>query len=110
VSGALLQSSQILQDEINRLSEQVNQLLEQQRATREPSPAASTQPTGPVVLVFRDKHTEEVQNYALVGSTLWVFTETRSRKIPIADLDAQLTAKANDDRGIDFRLSALPPR
>jgi hypothetical protein len=56
------------------------------------------------VLVFRDRHSEEIQNYAIAGNTLWVFTQERGRKIPIAELDVPATAKANADRGIDFRL------
>jgi hypothetical protein len=55
------------------------------------------------VLVFRDKHTQEVQNYAIVGKTIWVFDETRAAKFPLADLDIPATTKANEDRGIDFK-------
>ena len=56
------------------------------------------------MLVFRDHHSEEIDNYAIVGKTLWVFTEQRARKIPIADLNVPATTKANEDRGIEFRL------
>ena len=69
-----------------------------------PSPPPKAQVRAETLLVFRDRHTEEIQNYAIVGKTLWVFTEQRSRKIPIAELDVPATTKANDDRGIDFRL------
>jgi hypothetical protein len=56
------------------------------------------------VLVFRDRHSEEILNYAIKGERLWVFTEQRARKIPIAELDVPATTKANTERGIDFRL------
>jgi hypothetical protein len=69
-----------------------------------PSPPPKAQVRAETLLVFRDRHTEEIQNYAIVGKTLWVFTEQHSRKIPIAELDVPATTKANDDRGIDFRL------
>ena len=59
---------------------------------------------GQTVLVFRDRHTEEIQNYAITGKTLWVFNEQRARKIPLAELDLPATTKANEDRGIDFRV------
>jgi len=39
-----------------------------------------------------------------VGSTLWVFGERRTQKIPVADLDLPATAKANDERGVEFRM------
>jgi hypothetical protein len=45
-----------------------------------------------------------VQNYAIVGETLWIVTEERARKVPISDLDIPATRKANEDRGVDFRL------
>ena len=58
------------------------------------------------VLVFLDHHTEEIENYAIVGKALWVFTEQRARKIPIAELNVPATTKANEARGIGFRLPA----
>jgi len=62
-------------------------------------------PPGPAtVLVFRDQHRQEVQNYAIVGSTLWVFGAQRTQKIPVAELDIPATAKANDERGVEFRV------
>jgi len=95
------------QQEIDRLNDEVARL----RAEREPGsayampePPPKTQIRAATVLVFRDHHTEEIENYAIVGKTLWVFTEQRARKIPIAMLDVPATTKANDARGIDFRL------
>src|SRR5262249_12314449 len=81
----------------------------------------AAQPEGPVtpqaetpvadqpqtVLVFKDGHQVEVQNYAVVGSTLFDFTPGRQRKIAMSELDLEATAKQNDQRGIDFR---LPPK
>jgi len=58
------------------------------------------------VLVFRDQHKQEVQNYAIVGQTLWNFAPQRTQKIALSDLDLQATVKANDDQGVTFR---VPP-
>ena len=96
------------QQEINQLNDEVARL----RAEQQSGPAARPVPQPPpraeihaaTVLVFRDRHSEEIQNYAVVGKTLWVFTEQRSRKIPIAELNVPATTKANEARGIDFRL------
>jgi hypothetical protein len=63
-------------------------------------------PGPPTLLVFRDKHEQEVENYAIVGRTLWNFKLQRTQKIPLEDLDLAATAKANDDRGVDFRVPA----
>ena len=46
------------------------------------------------------------RNYAIMGRTLWNFALQRTQKIPLADLDLVATAKANDDRGADFRVPA----
>jgi hypothetical protein len=59
------------------------------------------------VLVFRDQHKQEVQNYAIVGETLWNFAPHRTEKIPLSDLDIPATTKANDERGVTFRLPAV---
>jgi len=58
------------------------------------------------VLIFRDQRQQEVRNYAIVGRTLWNFAPQRTEKIPLSDLDLPATAKANDDRGLTFRVPA----
>ena len=106
-SSVYAQNSQIQQDEIDRLSHEVDRLREQESREAESAlsrPQPKAQVHAETVLVFRDKHTEEIQNYAVVGNVLWVFTELRARKIPIANLDVSATTRANDDRGVDFRL------
>jgi hypothetical protein len=68
---------------------------------REQDPVESLPAT---VLVFRDQHKQEVQNYAIVGQTLWNFAPQHTQKIPLSDLDLPATTKANDERGVDFRV------
>jgi hypothetical protein len=63
-------------------------------------------PVPATVLVFRDQHKEEVQNYAIVGPTLWNFAPQHTEKIPLTDLDLTATTKANEDRGVTFRIPA----
>jgi hypothetical protein len=65
-------------------------------------------PATPTVLVFRDQHKQEVQNYAIVGPTLWNFAAQKTQKIPLADLDLQATVRANDDRGVSFHVPNPP--
>jgi hypothetical protein len=60
------------------------------------------------VLVFKDGHQLEVQNYAVIGDTLYDLTPGRHHKIALAELDLTSTAEQNDDRGIDFRLPPKP--
>lgn len=71
------------------------------------APATQPQPEAvapATVLVFRDQRKEEVSNYAIVGQTLWSYSGQRTKKVPLADLDMAATEKANDDRGVAFRI------
>ncbi|MGE5207264.1 MAG: hypothetical protein ACM3PW_16760 [Chlamydiota bacterium] len=71
-----------------------------------PAPSQPAQPQEPSVLVFRDGHQLEVQNYAIVADTLYDFSPGHPRKVPLSQLDLRATVKANDDRGVDFTLPA----
>jgi len=86
------------QEEISRLQGQVDELRAQQSA----ADSRTTEIHAQTVLVYRDGHTEEVQNYAIVGKTIWVFSEARARKVPLSDLDLAATKRDNEDRGIEF--------
>jgi hypothetical protein len=93
------------QQDIDRLEDEVARLREERDSpavapARPPVEVKST----PTLLVFRDKHTQEVQNYAVVGGTIWIFSEQRATKLPLSWLDIDATTKANDERGVDFRL------
>jgi hypothetical protein len=85
---------------------------EEESMNRAPEPAHEPSPEPPTpaadqpetLLVFKDGRQLEVRNYAIVGDTLVDLTDGHRRKVPLAELDVQATAKQNDDRGIDFRL------
>ena len=90
------------QAEIDRLNNEVDRLREERSAQRQPpSPAEKPQPTE---LVFRDRRTEEIQNYAISGQTLWVLTEQHARKIPLSEIDIAATQKVNEERGVEFAI------
>jgi hypothetical protein len=73
------------------------------------APADTPVPDQPqTVLVFKDGHQLEVQNYAVIGDTLYDLSPGRHHKVPLAELDLTSTSKQNDDRGIDFRLPPKP--
>jgi hypothetical protein len=58
------------------------------------------------LLIFKDGHQAEVENYAIVGDTLYDLSEGRRHKIALADLNLDATAQQNEDRGIDFTVPA----
>jgi hypothetical protein len=114
-----------LANEMNQQSLEQQQMWRQEQADGDqdaytprsnparPAPSGSNQqppadPPSPIipatVLVFRDQHQQEIQNYAIVGQTLWNFAPQRTQKIPLSELDLAATQKANDDRGVTFRL------
>ena len=113
-------SERYFTQQIDELSQEV-QRLRQEQAERayEPAqvrPPESSQPPEAArtpaesrkdlatILVFRDQHIQEVQNYAIVGKDLVVVADRRSTKIPLDRLDLAATAKLNDERGVDFQL------
>jgi hypothetical protein len=97
------QSGQMAQDKIDRLENEVAELREQRNPARS-SAVSKPEIRVATLLVFQDKHTQEVLNYAIVGETLWVFDAQKAAKISMDNLDVPATIKANDDRGVDFRL------
>ncbi|HYL14974.1 MAG TPA: hypothetical protein VEV41_18170 [Terriglobales bacterium] len=99
-----------LASEVDRLRDEVERLREEQ-VSREQARQAALQPQPSVedkiaatILVFRDGRRREVQNYAIVGQTVWVFTEQRAQKMLVSDLDVEATKKENAGRGVEFRL------
>jgi hypothetical protein len=95
------------QRQIDRLNDEVARLRAEQQSgggeSSGPRSSSKAEIRATTVLVYRDHHSEEIENYAIVGKTLWVFTEQRARKIPVAELNLPATTKANEARGIDFR-------
>lgn len=69
-----------------------------------PEAPAADQPK--TVLVFKDGHQSEIENYAIVGDTLYDLSEGRRHKIALAELNLQATAQQNEDRGTDFTVPA----
>jgi len=93
-----------LEDEVARLREQREAGHQESRESSTPQAESKSELSALTLLVFRDKHTQEVQNYAIVGGTLWIFSEQRATKLPLSWLDIEATTKANDDRGVDFQI------
>jgi hypothetical protein len=83
---------------------QVDQDVYASLAPPPPRDKERTEAVPATVLVFRDQRKLEVQNYAIVGQTLWSFAPQHTQKIPLSDLDLPATTQANDERGVDFRL------
>ena len=102
--------------QIDRLSNEVEELREE-RASAQSQPSVPRPPVQtsaetrsdqdlPVILVFLDKHIQEVRNYAVANEVVVAFDGTRTRKYPLIDIDLAATMKLNDERGVNFN---VPP-
>jgi hypothetical protein len=72
----------------------------------EPGPQEPVANQPATAVVFKDGHSIELSNYAIIGSTLYDLTPGHPRKILLADIDVPATQKQNDEHGVDFN---LPP-
>jgi hypothetical protein len=105
--GALM-ADNMLGDQINRLSAEVEQMKYGQpqmpllQTRDDPQP-----PAPPVTLVLRNGQQLKVQNYAVMDQTFWDFSSQPTRKIPITNIDIAASAKATAAGGGEFpQLSA----
>ena len=99
--------------ELESLRSTVREYRDELRATRvteQPAPTAElVQPAAnqpQTVLVFRDGHQVDVENYAIVGGMLYDLSAGHTKKVALAELDLAATVKQNDERGVQFRVPA----
>jgi|SRR5579864_1814164 len=90
--------------------------MDSRETTRtKPSPGKPAPPAAPAtpearddspsaVFIFKDGHQVETRNFAIMGQTLYNFTDGGLKKLELSDLDTAATQKANDDRGITVKL------
>lgn len=80
-----------------------------------PRPAYQPQATAPVAIpdqpeitvLFKDgRPPQQVQNYAVTSTTLYVLDGERRREIPLDEIDLPQTEKTNRDAGLDFEIPA----
>jgi len=97
-----------LRNQVQRLADEVERLREEQKEVRQApqqSPRSAAEQAPPLtILVFHDSHRREVQNYAIVDQTLWVFADHHPQKYLLSDLDLSATKAANEERGVEFSL------
>jgi len=91
-------------ERLSRLERAMDEGDASSRLAHPPSPASLAVDQPSTVLVYRDGHSIEIKNYAIVGDLLYDFSSDHRRKIPLSNLDLTATQKQNDDRGVDFRL------
>jgi hypothetical protein len=107
-SAAPVETNEDQSGYVQQLADEVDRLREEQAGSRHVVVAqpSSPTPTHPTILAFRDGQKLEVQDYAIMGQTLWAFSGDASRKISLAELDLPGTKRLNEERGINFVLPA----
>jgi hypothetical protein len=72
------------------------------------APAVAAIPDQPeTTLLFKDgRPPQQVQNYAVTSTTLYVLDGERRRAIPLDEIDLPQTQKTNRDAGLDFDVPA----
>jgi hypothetical protein len=80
-----------------------------------PAPQKKLEPAElpPTTFIFRDGHHEDSSDYSIISGVIYArgdywTTGSWSHQIKLSQLDLPATAKANQDRGIAFRLPAAP--
>ncbi|HLH36953.1 MAG TPA: hypothetical protein VKX41_19935 [Alloacidobacterium sp.] len=79
----------------------------QQQAQDVPPPPAPSEPLpqAAVTLVFRDGHSQQIHNYAITKTTLYVLDDAASGRRPeiaLDKIDVSATERANREAGVDF--------
>ena len=106
-------TANMLGQQIQDLSAQIDQLRMDQQAARNQQGPSSTEmpapaqeepvPQGPPIkLILRNGQQIQVQDYAVVDGTFWDFTSQSTRKIPISSIDVPASQKATEDGGAEF--------
>jgi hypothetical protein len=72
---------------------------------RAAAPVLPEVPETALVLVLKDGTRMELGNYAIMGQTIYDLGH-RGKKVSLAQVDLAATAKANDERGLEFKLPA----
>jgi hypothetical protein len=102
-------TANLLGEQMQRLSDQVQQLGSQQSNVPPPyapaySPAAppSDPAPAPVTVVLRSGQRIQVQNYAVMGDSFWDFSRQPARRIPLTSVDIAASTKVTEANGGEF--------
>ena len=76
-----------------------------------PPPAASEPlPLAPLTLIFKDGHSQQIHNYAMTRTKIYVLDDAaagRTFEIPLNTIDLQATEETNRQAGVDFSIPVL---
>ena len=95
----------LLGEQIQRLSAQVEQLRSEQQPAAPANASQAPQeapPVAPITVVLRDGQRLQVANYAVMDRVFWDFSKQPARRIAVADIDVAASTKATEAAGAEF--------
>jgi hypothetical protein len=104
-------TANLLGEQMQRLSDQVQQLGDRQFNVPPPyapgySPAAPRNDPAPapapVTVVLRNGQQIQVQNYAVMGDSFWDFSRQPARRIPLTSVDIAASTRVTEANGGEF--------
>jgi hypothetical protein len=108
VSASADPTANLLGEQIQRLSAQVEQLRNEQQTTVTPPPVSASRPpqeappVAPITVVLRDGGRLQVASYAVMDQVFWDFSQQPARRIPLANIDVAASTKATEAAGAEF--------
>jgi len=100
-------TANLLSEQIQKLSAQVEQLRSEQQQTAT-APVAAQQvprdapPVAPITVILRDGQCLQVASYAVMNQVFWDFSQQPARRIPVANIDVAASTKATEATGAEF--------
>ncbi len=94
-----------LGQQIQRLSNEIDQLRYAQQSSRGSYPeqdTAQAPPQIPITLILRNGQRMIVQNYAVMGQFFWDFSAEPARKIAVSSIDVEASERATAASGGEF--------
>jgi len=97
------QSSEELYADPPQRAETAPAVMYRQPYQRPVAQAPEPEPASAVTIIFKDGNSQQIHNYMLTRTTLYVQDEHR-REIPVEELDLPATQRVNRDAGVAFQL------
>jgi hypothetical protein len=101
-------TANLLGEQLQRLSAQVEELKSEQRQAGPATAAApapphdAPPPVAPITVVLRDGSRLQVASYAVMNRVFWDFSRQPARRIAVADIDIAASIKATASAGGEF--------
>jgi hypothetical protein len=95
-------TANLLGEQIQRLSAQVEQLKSEQQPVPPAYTPQEATPVAPITIVMRDGQRLQVASYAVMDRVFWDFSKQPARRMAVTDIDVAASTKATEATGAEF--------